>query len=43
MGAATGAAAGFLASSGVGQELDLVKGTKVEIELTRPLYVTTPH
>jgi hypothetical protein len=42
--AATGAAAGgiasFLASSGIGQEIDLPKGTKLELVLTRPLYLT---
>jgi hypothetical protein len=42
--AATGAAAGgvvaFLASSGIGQELDLPKGTKLELVLDRPLYLT---
>ena len=41
--AATGAAAGgvaaFLASSGFGQELDLPKGTKLELVLDRPLYL----
>ncbi len=41
--AATGAAAGgvaaFLASSGIGQELDLPKGTKLELVLDRPLYL----
>lgn len=39
IGAAIGGAAGFLISSGIGQELDLPKGTKLEIELERPLYV----
>lgn len=39
IGAAIGAAAGFLVSSGMGQELDLPKGTKLELELTRPLYL----
>ena len=39
LGAALGAAAGFLVSSGVGQELDLPKGTKLELELSRPLYL----
>jgi hypothetical protein len=41
--AATGAAAGgvaaFLASSGVGQELNLTKGTKLDLVLERPLYL----
>ena len=41
--AATGAAAGgiasFLASSGIGQELDLQKGTKLDLVLDRPLYL----
>jgi hypothetical protein len=39
VGAAIGAASGFLISSGIGQELDLPKGTKLELELERPLYV----
>jgi len=39
IGAAAGAAAGFLVSSGLGQELDLPKGTKLELELVRPLYL----
>jgi len=39
IGAALGAAAGFLISSGMGQELDLPKGTKLELELVRPLYI----
>jgi hypothetical protein len=39
IGAAVGAAAGFLVSSGMGRELDLPKGTKLELELTRPLYL----
>ena len=39
LGAAIGGAAGFLVSSGLGQELDLPKGTKLELELSRPLYV----
>jgi hypothetical protein len=42
--AATGAAAGgiasFLASSGIGQELNLPKGTKIELVLDRPLYLS---
>jgi hypothetical protein len=40
MGAAAGAAAAFLVSSGFGQELDLPKGTKLELVLDRPLYLT---
>ena len=39
IGAAVGGAAGFLIASGMGQELDLPKGTKLELELGRPLYV----
>lgn len=39
VGAAIGGAAGFLIASGMGQELDLPKGTKLELELERPLYV----
>ncbi len=39
LGAAIGGATGFLISSGMGQELDLPKGTKLELELDRPLYV----
>ncbi len=39
LGATIGAATGFLISSGIGQELDLPKGTKLELELERPLYV----
>ncbi len=39
IGAASGAAAGFLASSGFGQELDLPKGTKLDLVLDRPLYM----
>ena len=39
IGAAIGAATGFLISSGMGLELDLPKGTKLELELSRPLYV----
>lgn len=38
-GAATGAVAGFLISSGLGRELDLPKGSKLELELVRPLYL----
>jgi len=37
VGAAMGALAGFLAASGIGQELDLMEGTKLELELLRPL------
>ena len=39
MGAAAGGVAGFLASSGIGQEIDLPKGTKLELVLDRPLYL----
>jgi hypothetical protein len=39
IGAAVGAATGFLVSSCIGQDLDLPKGTKHELELERPLYV----
>ena len=39
IGAVIGGAAGFLVSTGIGQELDLPKGTKLELELSRPLYV----
>ena len=39
MGAAAGGAAAFLASSGIGQEIDLLKGTKLELVLDRPLYL----
>ncbi|MBI3404257.1 MAG: hypothetical protein HY046_02235, partial [Acidobacteria bacterium] len=39
IGAAVGAIAGFLVSSGMGQELELQKGTKLELQLDRPLYV----
>ena len=38
-GAVMGGAAGFLISSGMGLELELQKGTKIELELSRPLYV----
>jgi len=38
-GAAKGGLAGFLASSGFGQELDLRKGTKLDLVLDRPLYL----
>jgi hypothetical protein len=40
IGAATGGVAGFVASSGIGQELDLPKGTKLDLVLDRPLYMT---
>ena len=40
MGAATGGVASFLASSRIGQEIDLPKGTKLELVLDRPLYLT---
>lgn len=39
IGAAIGGATGFLISSGMGQELDMPKGTKLELELGRPLYI----
>jgi len=39
IGAAAGGVASFLASSGIGQELDLPKGAKLEIVLDRPLYL----
>lgn len=39
IGAAAGGAAGFLIASGMGQELVLQKGTKLELELERPLYI----
>jgi len=39
VGAAVGAVGGFLISSGYGQELELQKGTKIELQLTRPLYL----
>jgi hypothetical protein len=37
--AATSAAASLLASAGIGQDLSLSRGTRVEIELIRPLYL----
>ena len=40
IGAAIGAAAGFLVATGYGQELELDKGTKLELELERPLYLS---
>jgi len=39
IGAATSALTAFLVSSGLGQELDLAVGTKLELELQRPLYL----
>jgi hypothetical protein len=39
VGAAAGGVAAFLASSGFGQEIDLPKGTKLELVLDRPLYL----
>lgn len=39
VGAAIGAAAAFLVATGMGQELKLQKGTKLELELERPLYI----
>lgn len=39
IGAAIGGAGGFLVASGYGQELELQKGTKLELELARPLYL----
>ena len=40
IGAATGGIAGFVASSGIGQEIDLPKGTKLDLVLDRPLYLS---
>jgi hypothetical protein len=40
MGAAAGGVAAFLASSGIGQEIVLLKGTKIELVLDRALYLT---
>jgi hypothetical protein len=40
IGAATGGVAAFLASSGIGQEIDLPKGAKLELVLNRPLYLS---
>jgi hypothetical protein len=37
MGAAVGGMTAFLASSGIGQEIDLPKGTKLDLVLERPL------
>lgn len=39
IGAAAGGAAAFLMASGIGEELVLQKGTKLELELERPLYI----
>ena len=39
VGAAAGGVAGFVASSGIGKELDLPKGTKLDLVLDRPLYM----
>jgi hypothetical protein len=39
IGAAIGGATAFLVASGFGQELELPKETKLELELTRPLYL----
>jgi hypothetical protein len=39
IGAAVGGAGGFVLASGYGQELELQKGTKLELELVRPLYL----
>lgn len=39
VGAAAGGIAGFVASSGFGQELDLPKGTKLDLILDRPLHM----
>ena len=39
IGAMLGGATGFLIASGMGMELELQKGTKLELELSRPLYV----
>ena len=40
IGAAIGAANAFMAESGLGKELLLQTGTKLEIVLTRPLYLS---
>jgi hypothetical protein len=40
IGAAIGGLSGFLIASGMGQELELQKNTKLELELERPLYVS---
>jgi hypothetical protein len=39
LGALAGGTGGFVAASGVGQELDLPKGTKLDLVLDRPLYL----
>ena len=39
VGAATSGVASFLASSGIGKEIDLPKGTKLDLVLDRPLYL----
>jgi hypothetical protein len=39
LGAAVGGMTAFLASSGIGQEIDLPKGTKLELVLDRPVYM----
>jgi len=39
VGAASAGVAAFLASSGIGQEIDLPKGTKIDLVLDRPLYL----
>jgi hypothetical protein len=41
IGAAVGGLAAFVLSSGVGQDLDLPKGTKLELVLERPLYIAS--
>lgn len=40
IGAAIGGLSGFLIASGMGQELELQKGTKLELELDRPLLIS---
>jgi len=42
IGAAAGAAAAFLVASGYGQELELQKGAKLELELDRPILLSRP-
>ena len=39
LGAVAGGIAGFMSSSGIGQELDLPKGTKLDLILDRPLFL----
>jgi len=39
VGAAAGAATAFMVASGLGQEITLAKGTKLELILDRPIYV----